>query len=177
MLAVCCQTQAVSTISQMMIFNSKNEFGSQKPDTQTQTHCHTKTKETPVPVYLGMKLHCCCTLHLASQTICEKGDKNEIFEDCSKKHGLLPVFPYWSCVLELELSILQFTQSIETAYFSQFIQTLTKLLPCCCCCCFALDDINCARWLSVYLCDMCQLGGTHQSIKPFVMVDFLCTST
>ena len=56
-------------------------------------------------------------------------------------------------MLELELSILQFTQSIRTAY--QFIQTLTKLLPCCCCC-FTLEDINYARWLSVNLCDMCQ---------------------
>ena len=56
-----------------MIFNSKNEFGSQKQDTQTQTRRHTKTKETPVPVYHGMKLHCCCTLHLAAQSIWEKG--------------------------------------------------------------------------------------------------------
>ena len=51
-----------------MIFNSKNEFGSQKQDTQTQTRSHTKTKETPVLVYFGMKLHCCCTLHLAAST-------------------------------------------------------------------------------------------------------------
>ena len=56
-----------------MIFNSKNEFGSQKQDTQTQTRRHTKTKETPVLVYLGMKFHCCCTLHLAAQSIWEKG--------------------------------------------------------------------------------------------------------
>ena len=61
-------------------------------------------------------------------------DKNETFKDWSKKHREQPKFPYWGCVLELELSILQFTQSIPTAYFNQFIQTLTKLLPCCCCC-------------------------------------------
>ena len=67
------QTQAASTISQLTIFNSKNEFGSQKQDTQTQTRRHTKTKETPVLVYLGMKLHCCCTLHLAAQSIWENG--------------------------------------------------------------------------------------------------------
>ena len=79
-------------------------------------------------------------------------------------------------MLQLDLSILQFTQSIRTAYFNQFIQTPTKLLPYCCCCCFALDDINYARWLSVYLCDMSQLGGTHQCIMPFAMVDLLCTS-
>ena len=33
-LSVSCQTQAGSTISQVMIFNNKNEFGSQKQDTQ-----------------------------------------------------------------------------------------------------------------------------------------------
>ena len=43
-----------------------------------------------------------------------------------------PKFPYWSFVQELELSILQFTQSIRTAYFSQIIPILTKLLPYCC---------------------------------------------
>ena len=63
------QTLAASTISQLMIFNSKYEFGSQKQDTQTQTRRHTKPKETPVPVYLGMKLHCSCTLHLAAQSV------------------------------------------------------------------------------------------------------------
>ena len=56
-----------------------------------------------------------------------------------------------------KMSILQFTQSIRTANFNQFTQTLTKLLPCCCC--FDLDHINYARWLSVYLRDICQLGG------------------
>ena len=66
-------TQAASIISQLMIFNSKNESGSQKQDTQTQTRRHTKTKEMPVPVYPGMKLHCCCTLHIAAQRIWEKG--------------------------------------------------------------------------------------------------------
>ena len=104
----------------------------------------------------------------------KREDKNETFEDWSKKLREQTKFPYWSCVLELELSILQFTQSIRTAY--QFIQTLTKLLPCCCCC-FALDNINYARWLSVYLCDMRELRGTHQCIKPFALVDLLCTST
>ena len=118
-----------------MIFNSKNEFGSQKPWNETSLLLHSTS---------------CSTEHL------RKGrTKNETFEDWYKKHREQPKFPYWSCVLELELSILQFTQSIRTAYFNQFIQTLTKLLPCCCCCCFAIDDITYARWLSEYLCDMC----------------------
>ena len=74
-LAVSCQTQAVSTISQVMVINSKNESGSRKQDTPTQTRGHVKTKETPVPVHLGMKLHCSCTLHLAVQNIREKGEQ------------------------------------------------------------------------------------------------------
>ena len=41
------QTQAASTISQLMIFNSKNESGSQKQDIQTQTRRHTKQKRRP----------------------------------------------------------------------------------------------------------------------------------
>ena len=39
--------------------------------------------------------------------------------------------------------------------------------------CFALDNINYARWLSVYLRDICQLGCTSQCIKPFAIVDLL----
>ena len=41
------QTQAASAISQLMIFNSKNEFGSQKQGTQTQTRRHTKPVRRP----------------------------------------------------------------------------------------------------------------------------------
>ena len=93
-------------------------------------------------------------------------------ENWSKKHQEQPKFPYWSCVLEMELSILQFTQSIRTAYFSQFIQTLTKLLPCCWC--FVLDDINYARWLSVYLCDICVNSEAPVSVSSLLQWWICC---
>ena len=125
-LAQSFQTQAVSTISQLMIFSSKNELvHTNKTPRHKLVAIH--KPETPIPVYLGMKLHCCCTLHLASQSIWEKGGQKwdiwGLFQETQKQ----PMFPYWSFVLELELSILQFTQSIPTANFKQFIQTLTKL--------------------------------------------------
>ena len=126
-----CQTQAASTISQLKIFNSKNEFGSQKQDTQTQTHHHAKTKQTPVPVYLGM--HYCCTLHLVPQSIWENGEQYwDMWSLVQETSGAASVSILELCA-ELELSILQFTQSFQTANLNQFIQTLTKLLSCCCC--------------------------------------------
>ena len=77
------------------------------------------------------------------------------------------------CILELCARVGAEHSSIHSIHphckLHQFIQTLTKLLPCCCC--FALDHISYTRWLSVYLRDMCQIGGTHQCIKPFAMVD------
>ena len=118
------QTQASSTIFQLMIFSSKNEFGSQKQDTQAQTRRHTK-QETPVLVYLGMKFHCCCTLHLAAQSIWEKGGQNETFEDWSKKHQEQPKFPCWSCVLELELMEHSSVHSIHLNCILQPVHTDT----------------------------------------------------
>ena len=62
------QTQAASTISQLMIFNSKNEFDSQKQDTQTSTtpdgyQCTFVTcinSETPISVSSLLQWWVCC---------------------------------------------------------------------------------------------------------------------
>ena len=143
-------TQAASTISEMMIFNIKNESGSQKQVTQTQTP-RQRDAHSSLPLHF-----CCSTEHSkkgrTKMRHLKTGPRNigrsQNFHTGAEHSSVHSIHP--NCI-----------------YFNQFIQTLTKLLPRCC---FDLD-INYARWLSVYLCDMCQ------RMKPFAMMDLLCTST
>ena len=168
--------QAASTISQLMIFNSENEFGSQKQNTQTQTRRHTKTKRRPFQSTLAWNFTAAALYILQHRAFEKREDKNETFEDWTKKHRAQPKFPYWSCVLELELSILQFTQSIRTAYFNQFIQTLTKLLHVV----VVVLPLTTSTTPDGYQCTFVtyvSIRRHHQCIKPFAMVDLLCTST
>ena len=170
------QTQAVSTISFLADDMQQQKpvwfIKTRHPDTNSSPYKTQRDTCSSLPWHetsLQLLSTSCSTEHL------RKGRTKVRHLNWSKKHQEQPKFPYRSCVLEMELNIFQFTQSIQTAYFNQFIQTPTKLLPCCCC--FPLDNINYTRWLSVYLCDICQPGGTHLCIKPFAMVDLLCTST
>ena len=157
-----------------MIFHSKR-FGSQKQDTQTQTHRHTKTKERPVPVYLGMKPHCCCTLHLAAQSIWKKGgQKWDIWRLVQETSGAAKV-----SILELCAGVGAEHSSVHSIHPNCILQpvhtdtdkAVTMLLL-----------LLFGPWwhqlrqmvISVPLWHMCQLGGTHQCIKPFAMVDLLC---
>ena len=152
-----------------MIFNSKNEFGSQKQDTQTQTRRHTKTKETPVLVYLGMKLHCCCTIHLAAHSIWEKrGQKWDTGKLVQETSGAAKVSISELCAGEWSWAFFNSLNPSELHTSTDKAVTMLLLLFC--------------PWRhqlrhSVPSWHMCQLGGTHQCIKPFAMVNLLCTST
>ena len=161
-----------------MLFNSKNEFGSQKQDPQRQTRRHTKSKRHPFQSTLAWNFTA-AALYILHHRAFEKREENnetennEGAEDCSKKNREQPMFPYWSCVLELELSILRFTQSVWTANFNQFInwQSCSMLLLFCPwphqLCQMYLHDVSIRRHPSVYQA-FCNGGFVVQKIcHPF----------
>ena len=81
-------------------------------------------------------------------------------EWCQQRAKQLPMFCYWSLVLDLELCVLQFIYSIRTSNFELYIDALRMLLPWF----FSLDHTHYARWLSVHLKDLSELRVRHPSI-------------
>ena len=85
-------------------------------------------------------------------------EENQWFEDwrnyCEEK---FPQFRSWSLTLKLELMIFSFLRSIRVGSFALYKEAIQCLLPWF----FALDHIHYARWLSVHLVDMLQLGETN----------------
>ena len=73
----------------------------------------------------------------------------------------IPQFRYWSITLKLELLVLSFVRSILTGDFTLYKRSIKSLLPWF----FALDHPHYARWLSVHLMDMIQLGQTNPGIE------------
>ena len=62
--------------------------------------------------------------------------------------------------LNLESIMVSFVRSIRTGKFKLFKDSIQNLLPWF----FALDHINCARWLSVHLMDMLFLHKVNESV-------------
>jgi len=71
-----------------------------------------------------------------------------------------PPFHYWYLVMELELTVLTFVQSIQQGDLVLYCDSLKRLITWF----FALDHIHYARWLSVHLRDMLALPDWHPQI-------------
>ena len=90
----------------------------------------------------------------------ERGIEAMSLEDWCNKQSNLPMFKFWFTVLQLELTLLVFLQSIRTGDFELYVQSLTKLVPWF----FSLDHFNYSRWISVHLRDMVTLSHLHPQI-------------
>ena len=77
-----------------------------------------------------------------------------------KLSGEQPQFAYWSKVLELELSVLNFVKAIRSGNFKDYIQSIRQLIPWI----FALDHMNYARSLTIHLRDMDCLASKHPNV-------------
>ena len=64
--------------------------------------------------------------------------------------GRSPTFQYWDTVLRYEIIVLMFVRAHRTKNFNLFVETLEALVPWF----FALDHINYARWIPIYIRDM-----------------------
>ena len=90
-------------------------------------------------------------------------------EDWCEQQNVLPVFKFWFTVLQLELAVLVFVRSIQTANFQLYVQSLTTLVPWF----FSLDHFNYSRWISVHLRDMVTMKHLHLNIYlEFMMGNF-----
>ena len=90
----------------------------------------------------------------------EPGIEAMSLEDWCNKQSNLPMFKFWFTVLQLELTLLVFLQSIRTGDFKLYVKSLTKFVPWF----FSLDHFNYSRWISVHLRDMVTLSHLHPQI-------------
>ena len=79
---------------------------------------------------------------------------------CQEKARKHPQFKYWCLVLELELTVLMFVQSLRSSNFQLYVEVLVQLMPWF----FALNRTNYSRWLSVHIRDMQQLPVKHPEL-------------
>lgn len=71
-----------------------------------------------------------------------------------------PQFAYWMLVFKLQLCVLQLVNSVLSADFKKYIESLTMLMPWF----FALDHINYAHWLAVHIRDLSMLESSHHAV-------------
>ena len=79
---------------------------------------------------------------------------------CEKRSQEIPQFQFWYTTLQLELLVLMFVKALRTADFSQYVDSLTKIVPWF----FCLDHINDAKWVPIYIRDMVNLNKAHPNI-------------
>ena len=85
----------------------------------------------------------------------------ESFEEWKKRRiEASPLFNYWYLVMELEITVLTFVQSIRQGDVVLYCDSLERLITWF----FALDHMHYARWLSVHLRDMLALPDRHPQI-------------
>ena len=101
----------------------------------------------------------------AYQTYCTTFEESEspvnFIEWCSSMNSQdNPQFYYWSTVLELELLLNMYVQSLREGNFDLYIDVLNQLVPWL----FALDHVHYACWLPVHIQDMVALKTMHPSV-------------
>jgi len=67
-----------------------------------------------------------------------------------------PTFMYWDLIMRYETLILIFVRAHREKNFSLYVEVLEELAPLF----FALDHVNCTRWMSVHIRDMKSLPDT-----------------
>lgn len=72
----------------------------------------------------------------------------------------IPMFKYWSEVIELELLLCRFVRSLREGDFDLYVQVLDELCPWF----FVFDHTNYARWLPVHVKDLVELPEKHPEV-------------
>ena len=91
------------------------------------------------------------------------GDEQDLLEFqqwCIHREKTCPHFQYWTIVIELEICLLIFVRSLRMASFTMYLDALTELAPWF----YALDHINYAQWIPIYLKDMAELPKRHHVV-------------
>jgi len=79
---------------------------------------------------------------------------------CLKKVAAVPQFHFWYLTLQLELLLLVFVRSLREANFEFYVDAVSTIVPWF----FGLDHTNYARWLPIYLRDMCRLNDVAPDV-------------
>lgn len=80
-------------------------------------------------------------------------------------HSRSKMFAFWEEYCTMVNNLLQFIKAERTGNWKLHLSATATMLPYF----FAMDRLNCARWLPVYLCDMNQLEADHpQTYQEFV---------
>ena len=97
----------------------------------------------------------------------EEGDNVMSLEDwCTERAVSCLQFHFWFIILQLELEVMIYTQSIREANFLLYIDALTKIVPWF----FALGHTHYAtRWIPVHLRHMITLKDTHPDVRSQFM--------
>ena len=102
--------------------------------------------------------------HTAYHNYCTTLEESEIPLNytawCGVKAQQHPQFYYWSIVMELQLLMNMYIQSLREGNFNLYIDTLNELVPWF----FALNHVHYARWLPVHIRDMVALKNMHPSV-------------
>lgn len=82
-----------------------------------------------------------------------------------RSQAKMPQFKYWSTIMEFQLLMCRFVQSLREGDFPLYVQVCDELYPWF----HGMDHPNYARWLPVHVRDMVQLSEKH----PDIYAEFL----
>lgn len=110
----------------------------------------TRTRHTHTVTAATLYLLQCQAYESYKQSISSDEDIVDFHEWVKKMCAERPQFQFWNLVLELEMDILQYVQSLREGDFKQYIESLVRLTPWE----FSTDHTNYARWLPIHIRDM-----------------------
>ena len=110
------------------------------------------------------------SLYLLKKTAYTEYCKNvmgppEPFNMWNQRSQALPMFKFWSTIIDLELLMSRFVRSLREGDFQLYVQSCDEL----CCWFHALDHTNYARWLPVHVRDMVELAEKHPQVHAEFM--------
>ena len=89
----------------------------------------------------------------------------ESLEMWTQHKQTVPLFKFWSTVIELELLMCRFVRSLREGDFMLYVQSCDEL----CSWFHALDHTNYARWLPIHVRDMVTLAHKHPAVHAQCM--------
>lgn len=84
------------------------------------------------------------------ESLSEGSDGLSFVDWCIQQKSVKPQFYYWYTTMKLELLLLLFLKSVRQSNFTQYVDSISKMLPWF----FSMNHPNYARWLSVHVQDM-----------------------